>query len=149
MKKSIYCGFILVIMMACNIEPEPIDYGADACEYCHMTIVDRQHAAEIVTKKGRAYKFDAIECMMNYMKSMDNAKAGLYLITDYKQLGILIDANKATYLISKEISSPMSAFLSGTSSKEEAEKLQDENGGNLYNWNDLINYFRDTDGVIQ
>jgi copper chaperone NosL len=31
-----------------------------------MTIVDKVHAAEIVTKKGKVCKFDATECMINY-----------------------------------------------------------------------------------
>ena len=55
---------IILILVGCKVDPNPIEYGADACHFCSMTIVDRQHAAEFVTKKGKAFKFDATECMM-------------------------------------------------------------------------------------
>lgn len=149
MKKFIFCITLFTVFLACSVEPEPINYGSDICEYCHMTIVDQQHAAEIVTKKGRAYKFDSIECMMNYMKGIDIATVNMYLISDYNEPGKLVDAQKSTYLISKEIPSPMGAFLSATTSNADAEKLKTEHGGTLYSWNELISYFKDTDGVIK
>ena len=66
MKYLLRC-LVLVSFMACTTEPRPINYGEDVCYYCKMNIVDRQHAAEAVTHKGRVYTFDAIECMMNYV----------------------------------------------------------------------------------
>ncbi len=56
----------MFIFSACNIEPEPINFGEDQCVYCKMTISDPKYGAELVTKKGRIYKFDAIECMIHY-----------------------------------------------------------------------------------
>ncbi|MCB0620489.1 MAG: hypothetical protein KDC41_17650, partial [Saprospiraceae bacterium] len=53
----------IFLFLACRPAPQPIEYGSDLCDYCKMTIVDRQHAAEAVTGKGRAYRFDAIECL--------------------------------------------------------------------------------------
>ena len=38
-----------------------------------MTIVDRQHAAEAVTSKGKVFKFDAIECMVCLLYTSDAA----------------------------------------------------------------------------
>lgn len=137
-----------VVLMACNVEPEPINYGTDICEYCHMTIVDKQHGAEIVTQKGRAYKFDAIECMMNYRKTIDDSTVKFYLINDYTEPGKLVDATSSTFLISENIPSPMGAFLSGILSKEDAGKLQSEQDGTLYTWGELTDYFEDTEGVI-
>ncbi len=149
MKKYVFSIILFTTLLACSIEPEPINYGSDICEYCHMTIVDQQHAAEIVTKKGRAYKFDSIECMMNYMKTIDIATVNMYLINDYNEPGVLVEAKNSTYLISKEIPSPMGAFLSGTASNAGAEKLQKEHGGTLYSYDELISYFKDTEGVIK
>lgn len=149
MKKYIFSGIILVTLIACSVAPDPINYGNDMCEYCHMTIVDKQHGAEIVTKKGRAFKFDAIECMMNYMKTIDDTVVQMFLMNDYTQPGDLVDATSSTFLISREIPSPMGAFLSGVANKEDAEKLQKEHGGTLYTWDELIEYFRNTEGVIK
>src|SRR5680860_1574966 len=101
MKKQFVFLFLPVLFLfACNISPQPINYGEDACHYCTMTIVDHQHAAQIVTNKGKAYKFDAIECMLNYLKENDDVKPELYLVVNFMDPGQLIDATKATYLIS-------------------------------------------------
>ena len=55
------------VITGCEVSPQPIDYGNEVCDFCKMTIVDTQHATEIVTKKGKTYKFDASECMVNFM----------------------------------------------------------------------------------
>ena len=77
-----------------------------------MTIVDRQHSAEIVTVKGKSYKYDAIECMMNDLSKWKRPDVALFLVADYDRPGELIDATNANYLISEDIPSPMGEFLS-------------------------------------
>lgn len=128
---------LLVFLASCAIEPQPINYGKDACHFCKMNIVDSQHAAQFVTEKGKCYKFDAIECMLNQMKKFDEAPIALYLICDYAAPSELIDATKATYLISEAIPSPMGAFLSGFSSQEKAVATHAESDGQLYDWEQL------------
>lgn len=124
-------------MTSCAIEPQPINYGKDACHYCKMNIVDSQHAAEFVTEKGKCYKFDAIECMLMQIKEFDEAPIALHLITDYSNPGSLMDAKTATYLISEAIPSPMGGFLSGFSVKEKAVSTHAESGGELFDWQQL------------
>ena len=104
---------LLVILSACSVQPAEINYGSDACHFCKMNIVDKQHAAQVVTEKGKAFKYDAVECMMNNLSKWKEATPALYLITDYGNPGVLTDATTAHYLISDNIPSPMGAFLSG------------------------------------
>ena len=66
---------LLLLFAACSPQPRPIEYGTDLCDFCRMTIVDKQHAAELVTDKGRVYKFDAIECMVNYLEQNDKIES--------------------------------------------------------------------------
>ena len=99
-----------------------------------MNIVDSQHAAEFVTEKGKVYKFDAIECMLNRMKDFDEAPIALYLISDYASPGELTDATTATYLKTEAIPSPMGGFLSGFAKQENANSKHQETGGELYDW---------------
>lgn len=148
MKIELISAFILAILFGCTIEPVPIEFGSDACHYCNMTIVDPQHAAEVVTKKGRAYKFDAIECMLNHMKTIDTAEIELFLITDFYEPGKLINAVDATYIISAEIPSPMGAFLSASQNYEKMEALRSTHGGQLFNWKEIILHFQTTDGIM-
>jgi copper chaperone NosL len=142
MKKQFALLFLPVLfLLGCNISPQPINYGEDACHYCTMTIVDHQHAAQIVTDKGKAYKFDAIECMLNYLKENKDINPELYLVNDFMNPGQLIDATKATYLISKNISSPMGEYLSAFQSKEAAGKTKMKYEGKLYTWEAILDYF--------
>ncbi len=107
-----------------------------------MTIVDKQHASQIVTKKGKAFKFDAVECMVNHLKDVDVTTIELFLVNDYQAPGDLIDAKKATFLISKEIPSPMGEYLSAFQSRVEADNIEAENNGKLYSWNELLTRFK-------
>jgi copper chaperone NosL len=132
---------LLLLFFSCTIQPKKIEYGKDACHFCRMNIVDQQHAAELVSNKGKAFKFDATECMIDHLAEIDASQMELFLVADYNNPGKLLDAKKTTFIISKNIPSPMGAFLSALSTKEEAVNLQKNKGGNLYNWNELLQHF--------
>lgn len=132
----------MLSISSCNIGPKPINYGSDECHFCSMTIVDKQHAAQFVTKKGKVFKFDAAECMMNHLHEIDETTVSMFLVNDYNAPGELIDATKATYLISKNIPSPMGEYLTAFEIKETAEKSQTDNEGELFTWEELSNRFK-------
>ena len=126
--------FTALIFSSCAIEQEEINYGKDGCHFCKMTIVDNQHAAQLVTAKGKVSKYDAIECLINDLKKRESVDIGLLFINDYNNPGELIPAESAAFLISEGIPSPMGAFLSGFSSREDAESAKADKGGTLYDW---------------
>lgn len=134
---------LILMLISCNVSPKPIEYGSDGCHFCKMTIVDKVHAAEIVTRKGKVYKFDATECMVNFLKEFDTSEIALFLSNNYTEPEALIDATKATFLISENIPSPMGAFLSAFKNKVDAEKTQAEKGGKLYTWEELLAHLKD------
>lgn len=139
MKYFTYLFFLLTLLNACTAEPQPIEYGKDACSFCKMNIVDAQHAAEMVTKKGKAFKFDAIECMMNHLNRNDISVSSMefLLVNDYDQPGVLIDAITANYIRSEGVPSPMGGFLSAFESAESAAQIIDLKGGEAFNWDVL------------
>ncbi|MFV0566547.1 MAG: nitrous oxide reductase accessory protein NosL [Flavobacteriaceae bacterium] len=142
--KHVFILILPICFLACNISPKAINYGQDGCHYCKMTIVDKVHAAEIVTKKGKAYKFDASECMIHFLGEADapsKTEIALYLSNNYTEPETLIDATTATFLISKNIPSPMGAFLSAFKLEENAKQAQNEKGGKLYTWDELLAHF--------
>ena len=69
---------ILVVIAAfisgCSNAPEPIAYGHMSCDFCKMTVVDQQYAAQLVTTKGKSFVFDAAECMINYSRVAENQR---------------------------------------------------------------------------
>ncbi len=135
--KFFYFLVITILLISCTVSPKKIDYGKDACNFCKMMIVETKFASEIVTNKGRAFKYDAIECMLDDIKIKKENTLAYILVTDYTKPKKLIDATKATYLISKDIKSPMGANLSAYISKEEGQL----NGNKLYNWNAIKEHF--------
>ena len=102
-----------------------------------MTVVDAQHAAQIVTSKGKAYKYDAIECMMRHLTDWEGTPVELYMVNDYATPKKLIDAEHAHFLISPAIPSPMGAFLSAFEDNSLARQTLEEKGGDLYSWASL------------
>ena len=140
--KKLTAFVALFIMLGCSVGPQPIEYGQDGCHFCKMTIVDKLHAAEIVTKKGKVYKFDATECMINFLDEFDISIVKLYLSNNYSNPEELIDATKATFLISENVPSPMGAFLSAFKNKEDAIKVQAEKSGEIYTWNELLTHLK-------
>lgn len=142
MKKIIAIGLVLSSLISCSIEPQAIEYGKDACYYCEMTIVDKIHGAEIVTNKGKVYKFDAAECMMYHIEEVDTNTIELYLTNSFNHPEELVDAKSATYLISKNVPSPMGAYLSAFKTVEDATIVLNKKGGKLYSWQELKNKIR-------
>ena len=135
--------FILLLTISCKVEPQSIEYGKDQCSFCKMNVVDKTHASQYVTSKGKQFKFDAIECMMNDLNEKNEADIAILLVANYGNPGGMIDATTAIFLISIEIKSPMGANLSAFSSSNKAEELQQKHGGTIYSWETLKQKFSD------
>ncbi len=125
---------LLMLMLSCTPEPKPIEYGSDMCHFCKMTVVDQQHGAEAVTSKGKVFMFDAIECMINHLDKQKDTDFAFVLVNNYENPGELIDARNSYFLISKNIPSPMGAYLSAFSSRNNASQMQQQKGGKIFNW---------------
>ncbi|MCO6490460.1 MAG: nitrous oxide reductase accessory protein NosL [Phaeodactylibacter sp.] len=140
LSKLLPAAALLLSVASCAQSPKPINYGNDACHYCKMTIVDKQHAAEAVTQKGKVFKFDAIECLVNYLGEQEGQQYAYLLANDYEKPGELIPAETSYYLISPNIPSPMGAFLSAFETQERARAVQSEKGGDVFDWKGLIGH---------
>ena len=143
MKHFFFLGIITALLVSCNVSPQHIEYGSDTCHYCNMTIVDRQHASQVVSTKGKAFKYDAIECMVHSLQDdMKDTEIALYLVADFHQPGQLMDATTASYLISDQISSPMGANLSAFENEKVGLKAQEKFTGELYSWEEIQKHLK-------
>lgn len=140
--KNFRCILIagLLLSSACSKGPVAINYGHDGCEFCKMTIVDARYGSELVTDKGKVYKFDAIECMINFINS-ENFKEPKLLVTDFTEPGKFIDAEGAYYLRSKNLPSPMGMYLTAFQDIKKAESFKVKHSGSIYNWEELNKEF--------
>ena len=137
LKLSIF--MLITGLFACNPERQPIAYGQDKCEFCRMSIVDQRFACEIVTTKDKALKFDAVECMVNYIDEHieDEAKIKLFLTNTFDNPGQLADATLCIYLKSENMPSPMGMNINPFESTDKAIEMQKQNTGTLMDWNAL------------
>jgi copper chaperone NosL len=100
-----------LLMSSCSTEPEPFNYGKDNCEDCKMTIMDPKFAAQIVTKKGRTYKFDDLHCLVNYSNQHQEKEFKTILVNAFSTPEKMIDATTAYYVHADGVKSPMNGNL--------------------------------------
>ena len=86
-------GILLAFMSSCSSQTEPIHYGKDNCNLCKMTIMDKEYACELVTSKGKVFKFDDVTCMVKYMKASQTSDADydFIVVNDFKNPKKFID----------------------------------------------------------
>jgi copper chaperone NosL len=134
---------LLFSVIACNVTPEPIQYGTESCHYCSMTIVDKTHASQTVTKKGKQFKYDAIECLVNdiLLKENESELAHIF-VANYTSPGEMIEAEKAFYFVSNAIPSPMGANLTAVKEQDKIESILKDNEYKTYTWVTLKEHFR-------
>ena len=142
--KLTHLSLIVIWTTSCTVKERPIDYGIDDCEYCKMIIMDHRYGSELVTQKGKVYTFDATECLIDFLYNNEevSATARYLLVTPYTKPDHLIDATSATFLVSREMPSPMGAYLSAFPDRDIAAEFLREKGGDLYTWEALYKDFR-------
>src|SRR5688572_47555 len=99
---TLFSGLILcsAVIASCSTQPEPIQFGKDQCHFCKMTLMDNKFGAELVTQKGKVYKFDDIKCMMSYYHSGHEPTDNFVhkVVVDFAKPGKLIDATAASFI---------------------------------------------------
>jgi copper chaperone NosL len=140
------CLFIVMIigLLSCSTEPQPIVYGKDGCYNCKMTLMDKKFGAELVTKKGKVYKFDDVNCMIGFLQSryVQEDEVKYKLVVDFANPEKLIDVNSAFFLKSEELKSPMNSEVAAFEKKEELELLKKELKGIYLVWGELVTQFK-------
>ena len=108
-------------------KPLPIKYNYDQCESCKMTISDERFACELLTQKGRAYKFDDLSCLLEYKKNREVDVKNIY-VNDYIYKKELHDVSHMQFIKHEVFSSPMqgniAAFMNMDSVNAYANKLK-------------------------
>jgi copper chaperone NosL len=106
--------------------------------------MDKKFGAELVTQKGKVYKFDDVNCMLNFYNDTENsAEQFKYkLVVDFSQPEKLITASDAFFLKSDEIKSPMASEIAAFESKDSMEKLKEEWNGIYLVWGEVVTQFK-------
>lgn len=140
--------FIVLVMvvccLSCNPQPEPLVFGQDACYTCKMTLMDNKFGAELVTRKGKVYKFDDVNCMLGfYHSAYESTDAYAYIqVVDFANPGHLIDGRNAWYLKSPNIHSPMASGVAAFESEASFQSYKKEWKAILLSWGEIQTQFK-------
>ena len=134
--------FLILTMMVvgCTPTPQPINFGGDLCEHCRMMVTDAQFGSQILNKKSKSFKFDSVECMVAYdLKNPDPENVHSRWVPDFSNPEVWVEAEKAFYLHSEQLRSPMGMFLSAYETEAAARVLQADYGGQIIGYEDVLN----------
>lgn len=140
MRLIFFCVLLLsaILMQSCSRSFEAIDYGKDACGHCRMTIMDDRYAAEMITQKGKVYKFDDVICMIQFGQGQGDTEGSLFYVEDYlKKKDGALEVEEAVFLKSEFFSSPMNGNYAAFASAEDATRLKDSLGAERFKWSDI------------
>jgi copper chaperone NosL len=134
----------LIVFISCSVEPQPLQFGVDACYTCKMTLMDEKFGAEIVTKKGKVYKFDDVNCMLGFYHSEYEPSQELahVLVVNFAKPAQLIDATNSWYLKSDSIRSPMASGIAAFANEHEYVQVKNKWKAILMSWGETNTQFK-------
>lgn len=138
---------MMAALWGCSVKPEPLRYSKDNCTHCKMTLMDKKFGGELVTKKGKIFKFDDIRCMVDFLNS-EEGRANDYayqLVTNYalaESTSELIPVTKAFFVSSPEIKSPMAGNIAAFSEETTAKETQTKLNASRVTWSQLLTQFQ-------
>jgi copper chaperone NosL len=137
-------ALLCLSLIACDVKPEPLQFGKDGCHACKMTLMDNKFGAEIVTTKGKIYKFDDVNCMLNFYNSGTVPAEDMkeILIVDFSKPEKLIDARNALYVKSELIKSPMASNVAAFESNDDLKKMNADWKGIPLSWGELQTQYK-------
>ena len=146
MKKYITSPFVVIFaslfITGCKPKPEPIVLGKDECAECKMIIADPKFGGEIVSKKGKVYKFDDPHCIAVFLErrgvELNNISRTLFV--NYNEPHDLIDVKNAEFVVSSQMKGPMGGNSGAFNGKKAAEQKSAElSGSKVTDWATLYN----------
>ncbi len=132
------------LISSCSTDPVPLEFGKDACHNCKMILMDNKFGAELVTKKGKVYKFDDINCMLNYYNAHEEEQVNYAhkLVIDFTRPGTMIEAANSHYLKAENIKSPMASHIAAFEDYELMKENKKNWNGIYLSWGEVVTEFK-------
>ena len=133
---------MVLFIAGCNPAPEAIAVGKDNCSECKMIIMDPKFGGELVTKKGKIYKFDDAHCVAVFLERRGVELSNIHkaLFVNYDKPNEFVEGKHAEFVVSSQFKSPMGGNAAAFKNKEEALKKSGEiRGSKVTNWATLYN----------
>ncbi|MCL4513368.1 MAG: nitrous oxide reductase accessory protein NosL [Candidatus Eremiobacteraeota bacterium] len=145
MKKVFLAFWVLLLLASCSrTTPKKIHYDQDVCAYCGMMISDKRYGSELITKKGKVYKFDSITCMIAFANSngFHSDRVASYWVVDFDEKGF-VNASQAVYLYNPKIHPPMGLPISAFKNEQELDSIKNKYGGRILSWEKVLSLVKE------
>ena len=107
-----------------------------------MSIADNRFGAEIITNKGKVFKFDDPHCVLAFMKAntINNNDIKETYLVNFSEPHNFISAQKAFFFKSNELHSPMGGNVASFDDEHKMrEAMQNINGEKtVVTWDELV-----------
>ena len=132
-------GLVLLLFSSCSNGPVPIKVGADNCYNCKMSIADARFGAEVLSKKGKAWKFDDLHCLVAFLKSGELKQEAIHEVYFVRFDGghELLPSAKAILLQSERLRTPMGSNIVAFEGKPGLDEAGKQFGGKEITWKEL------------
>jgi copper chaperone NosL len=126
-------------------KPEPIALGKDQCSQCRMILSDPRFGCQLITPKGKVFKFDDVNCMVNYADREDACRGSgcrLYIV-DFTDKRHFLPVEEAVFFFHPRLRSPMGSGIGAFPARESLEETHAAmgEGGGMLRWNEVRSRF--------
>lgn len=140
-KRGVSILMLLIICTGgCSVGPKPINFENDNCDFCKMVISDSRFGAEIVTKKGKAFKFDDLHCIKGFLQEGEvrTDEIGNIYFIDFSIPGNLMEVSKTHLLQSDQLNSPMGSNTVAFESEDSLKAYKAQFSGKELTWEEYL-----------
>ncbi len=125
-----------LLLLSCGSPTPRIDFGKAECSHCRMTVVDQRFAAALITKAGRQYVFDGMECMVPFVVggTVTEDQVASWYVCDHAHPGVLLDAASCLYLHGPAFRSPMRGDVAAFATEADRDAAMRRDGGEKLDW---------------
>ena len=133
-------AIVLLLLVSCNAKPEAFAIGRDTCHDCKMTIMDPKFGGEIITEKGKVYKFDDAHCIASFLKTGQVKEEDITqtVFIDYENKDRFLNVESSFFVVSTRLKSPMNSNAAAFANKEIADKIAAQTSGEVKSWEALL-----------
>jgi copper chaperone NosL len=130
---------LVFFLYSCNAQPAPFKPGKDNCDFCKMGITDTRFGGELITKKGKLFRFDDMHCMISFLKGGGVAQKDLSktVSVTFDKPNEFTDVKKCTFVASPDLKSPMGSNAAAFSTRTAAEDFVKGKNAEILDWKTL------------
>lgn len=130
---------VMFALSSCNNGPVPIVAGTDNCDYCKMSVADARFGAEVLSKKGKAWKFDDVHCLIAFIKEgrVKNEDIQEVYFTRFDGKNELMPSTAALLMYSETLRTPMGSNITAFADRGSFDAAKQKFIGKEVTWKEL------------